>query len=156
MGKKKNRFIYITLILAPIACIFFSLCVGRYPLAFTDVIRALISGPWSKAPAGQEILYNIIWEIRLPRALLGCLVGASLAISGTAFQGLFQNPLVSSGILGVSSGSGFGAALAIILFNTVSAAYPFALFFGITAVICSYLIGRLYGQAPAIMLVLGE
>ena len=100
-------------------------------------------------------MHNIIWEIRLPRALLGCLVGASLAISGTAFQGLFQNPLVSSGILGVSSGSGFGAALAIILFNTVSAAYPFAFFFGISAVICSYLIGRLYGQAPAIMLVLG-
>ncbi len=146
---------YIVLILAPLACIFISLCMGRYPLTFSDVVKTLMSGPWSNAPMGQEIVRNIIWEIRLPRALLGCLVGASLAISGTAFQGLFQNPLVSSGILGVSSGSGFGAALAIVLFSTVNAAYPFALFFGIAAVICSYLIGRLYGQAPAIMLVLG-
>jgi iron complex transport system permease protein len=153
--KKSHSILYIALTLAPLACILISLCVGRYPLAFPDVIKALISGPWSNAPAGQEIFRNIIWEIRLPRALLGCLVGASLAISGTAFQGLFQNPLVSSGILGVSSGSGFGAALAILLFNTVSVAYPFALLFGIAAVICSYLIGRLYGQAPAIMLVLG-
>lgn len=156
MEKKKNNLIlYIGLILAPFACIFISLCVGRYPLAFSDVIKTLVSGPWSDTPAVREIFQNIIWEIRLPRALLGCLVGASLAISGTAFQGLFQNPLVSSGILGVSSGAGFGAALAILLFSTVSAAYPFALLFGIVAVVCSYLISRLYGQAPAIMLVLG-
>jgi len=105
--------------------------------------------------ATQEIYQNIIWEIRLPRALLGSLVGACLAVSGTAFQGLFRNPLVSSGILGVSSGAGFGAALAILLFNTVAAAYPLAFVFGMTAVICSYLIGRLYSTTPAIMLVLG-
>jgi iron complex transport system permease protein len=98
---------------------------------------------------------TIVWEIRLPRALLGSLVGACLAVSGTAFQGLFRNPLVSSGILGVSSGAGFGAALAILLFNTVTAAYPFALAFGIVAVACAYLIGRLYSITPAIMLVLG-
>lgn len=91
----------------------------------------------------------------MPRALLGCLVGACLAVSGTAFQGLFRNPLVSSGILGVSSGAGFGAALAILFFNTVTAAYPFALVFGILAVLCSYFIGRLYSTTPAIMLVLG-
>ena len=91
----------------------------------------------------------------MPRALLGVMVGACLAISGTAFQGLFRNPLVSSGILGVSSGAGFGAALAILLFNTATAAYPFALAFGIIAVACAYLIGRLYSTTPAIMLVLG-
>lgn len=102
-----------------------------------------------------DIYQNIIWEIRLPRALLGALVGAGLAVSGTAFQGLFRNPLVSSGILGVSSGAGFGAALAILLFKNVAAAYPFALLFGILAVTCSYLIGRLYSTTPTIMLVLG-
>ena len=141
--------------MAPIACIFLSLCVGRYPLPIGDVINVL----WGRIFPGGDLVppiyQTIIWEIRMPRALLGSLVGACLAVSGAAFQGLFRNPLVSSGILGVSSGAGFGAALAILLFNTVAAAYPFALVFGILAVVCSYLIARLYSTTPAIMLVLG-
>jgi len=100
--------------------------------------------------------YNtVIWEIRMPRAILGALVGGSLAISGAAFQGLFRNPLVSSGILGVSSGAGFGAALAILIFNSTSYTYIFAFCFGGLAVLLSYLIGRVYNTTPAIMLVLG-
>ena len=155
MTKKKRTILYVAIFLAPLVCIFLSLCVGRYPLPVADVIDVLWCRMWSKECAAQEIYHNIIWEIRMPRALLGCLVGACLAVSGAAFQGLFRNPLVSSGILGVSSGAGFGAALAILLFNTVAAAYPFALVFGILAVVCSYLIARLYRSTPAIMLVLG-
>lgn len=134
---------------------FLSLCMGRYPLPLTEVIHVLGNPPILNDGASHGIYHTIIWEIRLPRALLGGLVGASLAASGAAFQGLFRNPLVSSGILGVSSGAGFGAALAILLFNTVAAAYPLALVFGILAVACSYLIARMYSTTPAIMLVLG-
>ena len=54
-------------------------------------------------------------NIRLPRILAAMLVGASLSLAGASFQGLFRNPLVSPDILGVSSGAGFGAALAILL-----------------------------------------
>ncbi len=121
----------------------------------SEVVKTLWCGLNSEGCTTPDIYRNIIWEIRLPRALLGSLVGACLAVSGAAFQGLFRNPLVSSGILGVSSGAGFGAALAILLFNTVAAAYPFALVFGVLAVVCSYLIARLYSTTPAIMLVLG-
>ncbi|MBN2468165.1 MAG: iron ABC transporter permease, partial [Deltaproteobacteria bacterium] len=126
-----------------------------YPLPATEIMKALWCRLWPEGCMTPDIYQNIIWEIRLPRALLGALVGAGLAVSGTAFQGLFRNPLVSSGILGVSSGAGFGAALAILLFKNVAAAYPFALLFGILAVTCSYLIGRLYSTTPTIMLVLG-
>ena len=98
---------------------------------------------------------TIILNIRLPRAVLGALVGGALAISGAAFQGLFRNPLVSSSILGVSSGAGFGAALGIILFHTTDAAYPLSLSFGILAVFLSYMIGKIYNRTPTIMLVLG-
>jgi len=59
--KKTHLSLYITLVLAPLGCIFISLCVGRYPIAFSDVIKILISGPWSDMPAGQEIIRNIIW-----------------------------------------------------------------------------------------------
>ena len=58
-------------------------------------------------------------------------------------------------MLGVSSGAGFGAALAIILFHNTFMIYLFAFTFGILAVFCSYVIGRIYDTAPAIMLVLG-
>ena len=151
----RRKLLYSAILLSPVACVLISLCVGRYPLPLWDAIRTLALGPGAESIGTAKIYQKIIWEIRMPRALLGCLVGASLAVSGTAFQGLFRNPLVSSGILGVSSGAGFGAALAILCFNTTTAAYPFALAFGIFAVLCAYFIGRLYSTTPAIMLVLG-
>lgn len=147
--------LYVILCLAPLACLVLSLAVGRYPLTMTEVIMALINAPCSGREVLTTISHTIVWEIRLPRAILGAMVGACLAVSGTSFQGLFRNPLVSSGILGVSSGAGFGAALAILLFNTMAAAYPFALAFGMAAVVCSYLIGRMYHSSPTVMLVLG-
>ena len=147
--------LFLFVILAPAVCVLLSLSVGRYPVSLPDVFTILTHpGMFSDKPLA-DVADTIIWDIRLPRALLGAMVGACLAISGAAFQGLFRNPLVSSGILGVSSGAGFGAALAILMFGTVSAAYPFALVFGMVAVICSYLIGRMYRTTPAIMLVLG-
>ncbi len=57
----------------------------------------------------------VVWEVRLPRVFTGALVGAGLAISGVAMQGLFRNPLASPGVLGVSSGATVGAVLAIYL-----------------------------------------
>ena len=140
---------------APLACILTALCIGRYPVPVSDVITVVgrhLSTPATSAP---DMLTTIIRDIRMPRALLGALVGGCLAVSGAAFQGLFQNPLVSAGILGVSSGAGFGAALAIVLLHSTTATYPFALLFGILAVLVSCSIGRLYNTTPVIMLVLG-
>lgn len=57
----------------------------------------------------------ILWEVRLPRVLLGGLVGAALAVSGAVMQGLFRNPLADPGIVGVSAGAGLGAVTAIVL-----------------------------------------
>ena len=147
----------ITAILPLIAVIFIllSLCIGRYPVSLSEVISDLWKGFVDLKITLANTTQVVIWEIRLPRAVLGGLVGGALGVSGAALQGLFKNPLVSPGILGVSSGSGFGAALAILLFNSTSAAYPFALGFGILAVFLSYLIGRIYQTAPNIMLVLG-
>ena len=60
--------------------------------------------------------YNVIMNLRLPRALAAMLVGAALALSGASYQGVFQNPLVSPDILGVSYGACVGAALSILLY----------------------------------------
>jgi len=151
----KKKMLYGILILGPLLCIFLTLFMGRYPISITAVTRIL----WCKltfSPCDVAAMYQtIVWDIRMPRAILGALVGGCLAVSGAAFQGLFRNPLVSSGILGVTSGAGFGAALAIILFSAVAPIYIFAFFFGGLAVLLSYLIGRTYNTTPTIMLVLG-
>jgi len=57
----------------------------------------------------------ILWEVRLPRVVMGVLVGAALAVSGAVMQGLFRNPLADPGIVGVSAGAGLGAVTAIVL-----------------------------------------
>jgi len=91
----------------------------------------------------------------MPRAILSILVGGSLGISGAALQGLFRNPLVDSGILGVSSGAGFGAALAIILFSSTFSIYLSAFLFSMLAVFVSVRVGRIKSQSTTILLVLG-
>lgn len=61
----------------------------------------------------------VLMVIRLPRVVLGLLIGASLAVSGAAIQGLFRNPLADPGLIGISSGAALCAALVIVLGNTV-------------------------------------
>ncbi|WP_459924919.1 FecCD family ABC transporter permease [Desulfatiferula olefinivorans] len=141
--------------MAPILCMILSICTGRYHVPLVQVFAILGDALIHPFQTQSDIPATVVLNIRLPRAVLGALVGGALAVSGAAFQGLFKNPLVSSGILGVSSGAGFGAALSILLFHSVSATYPLALLFGIFAVFLSTMIGQIYNRTPAVMLVLG-
>ncbi len=76
-------------------------------------------------PAGEGAAHLILMEIRLPRTLLAALTGAALALSGAALQGYLRNPLAEPGIIGVSSGAGLGAVLAI--HSGISSAFALAL-----------------------------
>jgi iron complex transport system permease protein len=153
---RKKAVLYFTFAAVPIVVILISLFIGRYPLSVPDVFRALLRGIGLTHLETTPVHMNVIWDIRLPRAILGAMVGASLAVSGASFQGMFRNPLVSSGILGVSSGAGFGASLAIVLFQGQPVyVYLFAFGFGLLAVFLAYLIGFTYKSTPTIMLVLG-
>ncbi len=79
--------------------------------------------------AGREVSLRdrvVLWDIRVPRLIMGCLVGAGLAISGAIMQGLFRNPLADPGIVGVSAGASLGAVMAIVLGGML----PFAPLFG--------------------------
>ena len=93
-------------------------------------------------------------RIRLPRALMAMMVGSGLSISGAAFQGMFNNPLVSPYLLGVSSGAGFGAALGILLGESAGLIQVSSFLFGTLAVMLTYLISRVYKTTPLLMLVL--
>ena len=155
MSPRKKTIVTLILIILPIIFFFGTICVGRYYVSFTDILLAFWQGITGQSSSLSPETTAVILQIRLPRAVLGALVGAALSASGAAFQGLFRNPLVSSGILGVSAGAGFGAALAIVLFNNIFLTPLFAFFFGILAVVLSYFAGRIDNTAPTITLVLG-
>ncbi len=90
-----------------------SLGVGASKMPLGDVITVLLAGPNAKhLPAGDVL---IVWQIRMPRMLLGALIGASLATAGVVLQGLFRNPLADPGLVGVSSGAALGAVTMIVL-----------------------------------------
>src|SRR5262249_42725429 len=96
-----------------VAGLLLAFTVGRYPVSLGDVwtvVLGKLPGASVSVPAAVE---NVIWQVRGPRVLAAALVGAALAVAGTAFQGLFRNPLVSPDILGASSGAALGAVLGI-------------------------------------------
>ncbi len=147
----KNIFIYMAIGLTPLFLLLASLFLGRYGMSLKEVLSILRAG-YSNANSTDAA---VILDIRLPRAILAITVGGALAISGGALQGIFRNPLVDSGMLGVSSGAGFGAAVAIILFDNMALIYLMAFIFGIIAVGLSYMAGRVYKGNGNISIVLG-
>jgi iron complex transport system permease protein len=138
-----------------IAGLLLAFTVGRYPVGVADlihVILAKISGARADVPTAVE---NVILQVRGPRIVAAALVGAALAVAGTAFQGLFRNPLVSPDILGASSGAALGAVLGIYLSLGVFAIQAFAFLGGIVAVAAVYAIGSaVRSRDPILVLVL--
>ena len=151
----KKAFLIAGLTALPILTIFLSLFAGRYSVSATMVFTSLGEALFPGSFELQKEAAAVILQLRLPRAIAAAFVGAGLAASGAAFQGVFRNPLVNSGLLGVSSGAGFGAALAILVFGTGAATYPFAFLFGVVAVGLSYWVARIYKTVPTVMLILG-
>jgi iron complex transport system permease protein len=123
--------------------------VGRYPVSVWELV-SLIAG--RDVPANVEM---VVLQVRGPRVLAALLVGAALAAAGTAYQGMFRNPLVSPDILGVSTGAALGAVLAIFLSLNVFLIQALAFAGGLAAVGTVYLVAsRLRGHDPLLALVL--
>lgn len=150
----KRKTILIFLFVLPIGLACLSFFLGRYPISPATLARVLASRVLPIQPDWSDTVETVIFNIRLPRILMALCIGGGLAISGAAFQGMFQNPLVSPDILGVTAGAGFGAALGILLSGNAATVQLFAWSFGALAVILSYLISRIYKTTPTLMLVL--
>ncbi|GAA6132767.1 FecCD family ABC transporter permease [Halopseudomonas sabulinigri] len=101
-----------------------SLALGPVAIPLDDTLRVLLQRMTAAELPADQVL--IIEQIRMPRTLMGLLVGATLALTGAAMQGLFRNPLADPGLIGVSSGAALGAALVIVLGGTLLAQLPTA------------------------------
>src|SRR3978361_2174427 len=98
-----------------IAGLLLALTVGRYPVGLGDLLNVLTAKLARHHADVSPAVESVIWQVRGPRVIAAMLVGAALAVAGTAFQGLFRNPLVSPDILGASSGAALGAVVDIYL-----------------------------------------
>jgi len=143
------------ILILPVALLIISLTLGRYDINAFNVLRVLLSPIFPEAAAGiPEIARQLILQIRVPRILAALLIGASFGATGTAFQAIFKNPLVDSNILGVTSGAGFGAAVAILLMRSAWQVQLSAFVFGLLAVSLSFFGSRLYKATPLLVLTL--
>lgn len=97
---------------------------------------------------------TILFQVRLPRVVMACLIGSALSCAGAAFQGVFRNPMVSPDVLGASQGAGFGAALSIFLSVGYFGITLYSFLFGMVSVSLVYLIGRRVKRNPTLGLVL--
>ena len=149
-------------VLAVLAAGIAGLVRGPAPLGTWDVLVELADRlPFIDTESGLgERQQAIVWEIRLPRVVLGLLVGAMLATAGGAYQGVFRNPLADPYLLGVAAGAGFGATVAIVsgLGDGIGIIDPIPMmaFAGaLVAVVLTYLIGATGGRLdPVTSLVL--
>ncbi len=92
------------------ACLLLALAFGPASLPLGDLWRQVTAGP-----VKGDVANAIFWEIRFPRVLVACLVGAELAVAGVVLQNLFLNPLTDPYVTGVSSGAALGATIGIVL-----------------------------------------
>lgn len=123
-GDRADRARLLTILLALMlaGAVLLSLAIGAAGTSLWSTLAALARG--------EEIALAdrvILWQIRVPRTLLGIGVGASLAVSGALMQGLFRNPLADPGIVGVGAGAGLGAIAAIVLAGLLPVALADAL-----------------------------
>lgn len=96
----------IILLVAVIITAIGSLMIGRTPLGFIEILNGFIG------PVNDPVTI-IVKELRLPRVLLGILIGATLGVSGAALQGVLRNPLADPGVIGVTASASLGAVIAI-------------------------------------------
>jgi iron complex transport system permease protein len=113
-----TRLIYVSLGVASVVAVFVAACIGASHIPAGRVLGIVLhqGGGWES---------KVVLDVRLPRAIVAYLVGAALAVSGGALQGVFRNPLAEPGVLGVSNGAALGVVVAI--FSGAAAHAPSAI-----------------------------
>jgi len=135
--------------------------VGPVHLGAVNVVRATFAHVFGLHSTLSGADDAILWQLRLPRVILGAIVGGTLAAAGASYQGVFRNPLADPYLLGAAAGAGLGATIVVAYApggTLTGDLLPLAAFVGAAlAVVAAYLLGRSAGQAagPAALVLAG-
>lgn len=156
LGRKLTSVSILALLLCLLAIVMLSsVTIGRYGLSVRDVAYILIDNIHPLVtPYWDPVQETVVEQVRLPRILAAVVIGYGLSISGGALQGLFRNPLVDPGIIGVTAGAGFGGTLAILLGLQGYILLAMAFLFGIGSVFLVKLLSTVRGRTSMVTLVL--
>ncbi len=147
--KKKRITVLVSLLLLLLIAIYAGISFGAVSVSFKEIWTILVS---SSEGAYEKIVYNL----RLPRVIVGLCVGACLAASGALLQGVMRNPLADPGIIGVSSGGGLFAIVTMVIFPQYSYLLPFIAFIGaFLTTILIYLFAWDKGASPVKIILAG-
>jgi len=154
---REHRLTFAVSLLLLAASVALALVLGRYRIevgALVDILVTTVSGgDVDPSLSGSSL---VLWSVRLPRVVAAVMVGAALSVSGAVFQSLFRNPLVSPGILGVTSGASFGATLAFFFAAGSATVVELSAFaWGLIAVTLAYQIGRRSGNTVTSLVLSG-
>jgi len=159
-ARRRRWKLYIALL--AVALVFFvipfSVCIGSSTIPFEEGLKVLFK--W--LPVGVDVdsvREQIVLAIRLPRVLMGCVVGAALSLAGAVLQGIFRNPMADPYVIGASSGAALGASLAIVLgvgltIFGMAAISAMAFVMAMAAITIVYNLSRVGGRVPAMTLLL--
>ncbi len=147
----KNNKIFFSFIILFITFLI-SLIIGRYSLNIKDIFEIFKNIIFNnKVSEINSNDWRVFYYIRLPRIILVMAVGSALSVTGSVYQSIFHNPLVSPNILGVSAGAGFGVALGMLLTEgSLFWIYGLSFIFGIIAVLLTFFISRM-SQGESVM-----
>lgn len=143
-------------IMAAAAVVLFllSFTMGQFHIGLSEVASVILSKIFGLKAFWPQSVELVIFHIRMPRIIAAVVIGGVLALSGTTFQGIFNNPLVAPDILGASAGAAFGAALGIFLRAGNFSTQILAFVFGIAAVMLTFFISRVAGKGANVTLIL--
>ena len=153
-SRKRYRAILLALLAASFFVLLASVGLGRFFISPVDVFKILVNRIVPLKPDWNEKAENIIFTLRVPRALGAFFVGGALSLAGATYQGVFKNPLVSPDLLGISSGACVGAATAILMGLGAWGVQICSFATGIAAVALTVLVPRLLKNKSMTMLVL--
>lgn len=161
-GYVSRKWIFILVcFLALIACCGLSLTVGEYDIGFLESYRIVFDHLLGNIGTDRiSVLKDyIIFDLRLPKIVVGIIAGFALAICGVAMQSLLKNPLADPYTTGVSSGAGFGATLAIVMGASIAtseyAIVVNAFIFALIPTAAIILVSKLKNASPTTMIMAG-
>lgn len=138
--RRRTQRISVFILLAVLAVLagLISIVLGQYYISLSDLFPILAFGP-----SQESLTASVVWSIRLPRLVLGLLVGAALGVAGTLMQAIFANPLAEPSIIGVTSGAGVGAAVAIVFNLTFAGTFTAPALAFLSALLVTFIIYQL-------------